>query len=58
MAVRSGVGIVRFKLIADTGEVRVYRLRFDVVAHIYSVETEGIGGWVNRKLVGSAEGDV
>ena len=47
-----------FKFIADPGKIRVNRAQFNVVCHVYGVEAEGVGCWVDREVVRSAEGDV
>ena len=40
-----------FEFVADPREIRVNRAQFNVVCYIYSVETEGVGCWVNREVV-------
>ena len=47
-----------FEFVADPRKIRVNRARFNVVCHVYSVEAEGVGCWVDREVVRSAEGDV
>ena len=47
-----------FEFVADPRKIRVNRAQFNVVCHVYSVEAEGVGCWVDREVVRSAEGDV
>ena len=47
-----------FEFVADPRKIRVNRAQFNVVCHVYSVEAEGVGCWVNREVMRSAEGDV
>ena len=47
-----------FKFVADPRKIRVNQARFNVVCHVYSVEAEGVGCWVDREVMRSAEGDV
>jgi len=46
------------QLVADPREIRADRGWFDVVGHINSVETEGVGGEVNGKHMRIAEKEV
>ena len=47
-----------FKFVADPRKIRVNRAWFNVVCHVYSVEAESVGCWVDREVVRSAEGNV
>ena len=47
-----------FEFVADSRKIRVNQARFNVVCHVYSVEAEGVGCWIDREVMQSAEGDV
>ena len=40
-----------FKLVAYTREVRFHRFRFNVMTHVDSVETEGVGGGLDWEVM-------
>jgi len=52
------IGKVRFKGVADAGEVSRHRLWVDVVTHEDSEETESFGSRVNRMVMEMAEGEI
>jgi hypothetical protein len=49
---------IRFELLTDAGEISVNRIRFNVVAHVDSVEAEGVSGRLYRKVVKADESQV
>jgi hypothetical protein len=49
---------VWFQLMADARKIRVDGIRFDVMAHEYSIEAESIRSWFNREVMHANEGEI
>jgi hypothetical protein len=56
--VRTCLRVVGLKLVTDSSEIGIHGRRLDVVAHINSVETEGVRGRISGEVMGATEGEV